>query len=122
MGMLLTAMGNFDEAAAEFERAVELDPLSLITKTIGPPEAALAELDEREKAGSLLPTIARWLISEWAIAMPRCWLERAYVERSYWLIYLKVDPALDPLRENPRFNDLFNRVFGAQKSPRSLAR
>src|SRR5262249_52380730 len=33
-GMLLTATGRFAEAAAEFERARELDPLSLITITI----------------------------------------------------------------------------------------
>ena len=33
-GMLLVARGRFAEAAVEFERAQELDPLSLITKTI----------------------------------------------------------------------------------------
>jgi hypothetical protein len=38
------------------------------------------------------------------------WLEHAYEERSYWLIYLKVDPMLDNLRSDPRFADLTARV------------
>ena len=31
------------------------------------------------------------------------WLERAYDERRGWLAYLTVNPVLDPLRGNPRF-------------------
>ena len=34
------------------------------------------------------------------------WLEKAVEERSYWVIYLSVDPALDPLRQDPRFAEL----------------
>ena len=39
-------------------------------------------------------------------------LEKAFDERSYWLIYLKVDPALDPLRGEARFIDLQQKIFG----------
>jgi tetratricopeptide (TPR) repeat protein len=38
------------------------------------------------------------------------WLERAYRERNYQIVWLKVDPALDPLRRTRRFQDLLNRV------------
>lgn len=38
------------------------------------------------------------------------WLERAYEERSFWLMYLKVAPNLDSLRTDPRFSDLLLRV------------
>ncbi len=38
------------------------------------------------------------------------WLERACAERFLWLVYLDVDPALDPLRADPRFNALRQRV------------
>jgi hypothetical protein len=38
------------------------------------------------------------------------YLERAYEERSGSLIYLKVEPILDPLRSDPRFQDLVRRV------------
>lgn len=38
------------------------------------------------------------------------WLERAYDEHAVHLVLLKVDPALDPLRDDPRFADLLRRV------------
>jgi len=38
------------------------------------------------------------------------WLERAYEERSVWLDFLKVEPSLDPLRSDPRFQDLLHRM------------
>jgi hypothetical protein len=31
------------------------------------------------------------------------WLEKAYADRSNGLVFLKVEPELDPLRSNPRF-------------------
>jgi hypothetical protein len=38
------------------------------------------------------------------------WLNKAYQERSGWLTYLKVEPRLDTLRGDSRFNDLLRRV------------
>jgi hypothetical protein len=38
------------------------------------------------------------------------WFERAYKEQSNILIYLKVFPPYDPLRGDPRFQDLLRRV------------
>ena len=38
------------------------------------------------------------------------WLEQAYKEHSNILQFLKVDPALDPIRTDPRFADLLRRV------------
>jgi hypothetical protein len=43
------------------------------------------------------------------------WLERSYVERERWMVTLKVAPALDPLRGDPRFVDLLRRVGMWQK-------
>jgi serine/threonine-protein kinase len=38
------------------------------------------------------------------------WLEKAYRERSDQLVYLSVDPRLDPVRSDTRFADLVRRV------------
>lgn len=38
------------------------------------------------------------------------WLEDSYIARDVGLLYLKVDPLLDPLRSDPRFDDLIRRV------------
>ncbi|MGB6191353.1 MAG: tetratricopeptide repeat protein [Terracidiphilus sp.] len=38
------------------------------------------------------------------------WLEDAYNAHDVGLVYLKVDPCLDPLRSDARFNDLLRRV------------
>jgi TolB-like protein/Tfp pilus assembly protein PilF len=38
------------------------------------------------------------------------WLEKAYNERFLWLVFLRVEPELDPLRDDPRFKDLLRRM------------
>ena len=37
-------------------------------------------------------------------------LDRAYRSHTYWMVYLRVDPRLDPLRSDPRFQQLLRRV------------
>jgi hypothetical protein len=38
------------------------------------------------------------------------WLDRTFDERSGWLAYLQVEPRLDPIRSDPRFSKLCERV------------
>jgi eukaryotic-like serine/threonine-protein kinase len=38
------------------------------------------------------------------------YLERAYEEKSHWLIYLHIDPGMDILRDDPGFQNLVRRV------------
>ncbi|HSD46129.1 MAG TPA: hypothetical protein VLB87_05880, partial [Pyrinomonadaceae bacterium] len=39
-------------------------------------------------------------------------LEEIYQRREIWMTYLRVDPRLDSLRDDPRFVDLLKRVEG----------
>jgi hypothetical protein len=38
------------------------------------------------------------------------WLEKSFAAQDKGLTYLKIDPCLDPLRSDPRLNDLVRRV------------
>ncbi|NIO42312.1 MAG: tetratricopeptide repeat protein [Burkholderiales bacterium] len=38
------------------------------------------------------------------------WLEKAYEERSSWMPFINVEPRLDPLRSDPRLQDLLRRM------------
>ena len=38
------------------------------------------------------------------------WLQHAFVQHCYRLIYLNVDPKFDNIRSDPRFIDLLNRI------------
>ncbi len=38
------------------------------------------------------------------------WLEKAFQDRSFWLIWLNVEPKFDSLRDDGRFQDLLRRV------------
>ena len=38
------------------------------------------------------------------------YLEKSYQRREMWMAYLQVDPRLDPLRDDPRFDELVKRV------------
>ena len=38
------------------------------------------------------------------------WLEKAYQDRNGWMPFLQVEPRFDPLRSDPRFQDLLHRM------------
>jgi hypothetical protein len=38
------------------------------------------------------------------------WLNKAYDERSHWLVWLKLDPRWESLRSDNRFTQLVNKV------------
>jgi tetratricopeptide (TPR) repeat protein len=72
---------------------------------------ALAELREMSKQHYISPYLTAVVYlglgdKDQAFA----WLDKAYQDRSSLLIWLKVEPLFDPLRADPRFQDLLRRV------------
>ncbi len=113
--------GMHDEAIAEIEKAIALsgrsifilDDLGYIYASAGKRDEAAKVLEDLDRLASdqYVPAYGRVLIcaalgdKEKAMA----WLEKAYEERSF-LVYLKVDPVFDALREEERFATLLDRM------------
>jgi len=38
------------------------------------------------------------------------WLEKSYQDRSTFMVYIKIDPLLDPIRSDPRFTELLHQM------------
>ena len=38
------------------------------------------------------------------------YLEMAYQDRSFWMIWLRIDPRFDSIRGDPRYHDLLRRM------------
>jgi TolB-like protein/predicted Zn-dependent protease len=116
------AAGQHDEAVAEAERAVALDGNSLVYQaSLG---RAYARAGKAKEARATLARLAqasrKRYVSAYYIALVHValgdlemgldWLERAYDEQSAWIGYMKVDPRLDPVRAQPRFQRLLGRL------------
>jgi len=105
----------FDEARRVHEdHAVADQYLAYIYASAGQRDEAIRVLGQltQESMKSELPTIAIALpyvaLGEHAQAFQ--WLDKAYEDRTWDLPYVNVDPAYDPLRDDPRFQDLLRRM------------
>jgi serine/threonine-protein kinase len=122
LGLLLTQLGRYDEAEAALSDVVltagvdthAMAALAHIAVLRGNRDEALrlsGLLLEMQQTRYVSPTdLARMHIAlgdyDEAFAM----IERAREERRGWLAYLRVEPLLDPLREDPRFGMLLRKM------------
>jgi TolB-like protein/DNA-binding winged helix-turn-helix (wHTH) protein/Flp pilus assembly protein TadD len=113
--------GMLDQALAEEERwrplvplAVHWSALAYIYGRAGRTAEARHAIQELHRLGEREPVQARVLAWSYAgvedTAQTLAWLERAYAEHSGELVALKVSPAYDFLRQDPRFQHLLKRV------------
>ena len=129
LGTAYAAKGMYREALSEFEKYAELDrgtPRSIAS--LGYAHARLKERGEALRALDQLMVLSNQrYVSAGSFALVYiglgekdqafAWLEKAYEERSVTTLpYLKVNPILDPLRSDSRFEALVAKVFSAQKS------
>ncbi len=74
-------------------------------------ETLLQELQERATSEYVLPVyFARLYASLGNTDKAFQWLEKAYKERDWSMLLLKTWPPWDPLRSDPRFDDLVQRM------------
>ncbi|HEY0385113.1 MAG TPA: protein kinase, partial [Pyrinomonadaceae bacterium] len=114
--------GRFEEAVAAARKAVAFssrNPLALWT--LGYVLAVAGRADEaREILREMEELRQKRYVSAYYIAMIYAglgerdeafnWLEKAYEDRDWWLLWLRVEPFIDDLRSDPRFQNLLRRV------------
>jgi tetratricopeptide (TPR) repeat protein len=122
LGLLLRKMGCYELAIAEGEKAVKLSGGSpLMRAALAHTLAAADRTTEALQVLDDLTTLAKQkYVASYFIAGIHLglgendraieYLERSYKEHSHWLIYLHMDPGMDGLRDDPRFQDLLRRV------------
>ncbi len=114
--------GMFQEAISEFQKAVTLSKNS--TYTVTSLAHAFAVSGDKLKAKELLNQLKELskerYVSAYEIAeiyvglgeknLAFDWLQKAIDERSRALVFLKVEPRLDSIRSDPRFNALLKKM------------
>jgi len=119
--------GLYEQAIDERQRAAELSgEAPVFIAELGGTYAAAGKRDEALQILEKLHELSkrRYVMAYWIVLIHTGlrekdeafqWLEKAYQERSPMLAWASVDPRLDFLRPDPRFQDLLRRMnFPAQ--------
>jgi eukaryotic-like serine/threonine-protein kinase len=121
-GLAYELKPDLDSAADKFRQAHDRAPtttfpaaaLAHVLGRKGARDEALAVLDDfdRMAASRYVPAYDRAIVYIGVGDIDRAfeWLDRTFDERSGWLAYLQVEPRLDPIRTDPRFSKLCERV------------
>ena len=119
LGLAYVQKSMYKEGIAELEKAVAISPSNLSLAFLGygyavagrrlEAQKVLDQLNEISKE-KYVPALHRALICAGLVEKDKAfeWLEKAYEE--HFIIAIKVHPAYDPLRSDPRFADLLRRM------------
>jgi eukaryotic-like serine/threonine-protein kinase len=122
LGWVYEQTGDFQKGVSEAERAVAIDGNNLLyVASLGHAYARARKAKEaRATLARLAQASAARHVSAYHVALIHIalgdvetgldWLERAYDEQSPWIGYMKVDPRLDPVRSQPRFERLLKKA------------
>jgi serine/threonine-protein kinase len=128
LGLTLAIEGELDEAERVLREAVSMHGAGSYTRaTLGfalarggagkraEAEALLRELERQREIDYVSPVaLATLLLGLGQHDRALDWAEKAFEERRGWLAYLGVNPLLDPVREEPRFKALVERMSRAR--------
>ena len=126
LGEALEMKGRVPEAIAEYEKAIALDDDPLPRALLGRLYAKIGRKDEaRQILQRLRDSAKQRYITPYLSAMIHIglgekdqaidFLEKTYEDRDgYSIGFIKVDRDLDPLRGDPRFETLVQKVFAAK--------
>ena len=122
LGQAYEQKGEYNAALEELRKAVELShssPLMLsalahayaLSGNHADAQKLLAELEALSKKEYVSPYyVAMVYLGLGKNDLATNWLEKAYNDRSNGLVFLKVEPELDPLRADPRFVSLVRKL------------
>jgi len=121
LGRSYVQLGRHSDAIAAFEQAIHLSgnregraALAHAYALAGRSEKAREILDEMKQDCSgryvASPMIARIHLGFEEVDEAFLWLEKGFQERSYWMVFLKMDPVYDAIRGDARFQDLLRRL------------
>jgi serine/threonine-protein kinase len=116
-----TFKGQFAEAITEAERARALDDDPAVLSYLARAYALSGKREEAVKVVAQMHELSKQrYVPAYGFGMAYAalgdkdqafqWLERSFQDGGWEITFLKVDPALDSLRSDPRFNDLVKRV------------
>ena len=121
LGLAYIGKRQYDQAIEQLTRATSLDLSAPFAAFLGyahalaghgdEARAILDGLQDRARTEYVAPDIiGRIYIGLGEIDQAFEWLEKGYEERSSWLSYITVDPSLDALRGDDRFDELVRRM------------
>ncbi len=122
LGRTYQQMGRFEDALAEFrdvEASVREWPVAVAAR--GSVEAGFGRPDKAKAVLAELKELAgRRFVTAYGVALVYAgigdsdaaftWLDKAFAERSNWLVWLRLDPRFEALRSDPRFIELLGRM------------
>ncbi|MFN2453124.1 MAG: protein kinase [Pyrinomonadaceae bacterium] len=122
LGLVYADKGNYTEAVAALREGQRLSPDWLELQAVL--AYTYASAGERGEAEALLTKLLKSaadtyvnpvLIAGVYVALADndraiAWLERGYREKCSWMSWIAIEPQLERLRPDPRFQDLVNRV------------
>src|SRR6185437_13398992 len=118
VALALEQKGMYDEAIANLEQLGDspairghLGQVYAMAGKIGQAQNIIRELQRRalkEQVGSYEMALIYAGLAQKDLAFE--WLEKAYEQHDSGMTYLKTDPNLDPLRQDPRFEQIERRV------------